>query len=181
AATRRILRARVWPPIVSALTGVALLTLVYAADTAILGVIPTLGTLGRFAEIGEQGITSIIEQRVPATPELGIVLLLAVLMIACAWVADVVVAARRPALVALPLGAILVVPLAIKPGLTDGLWYLVTAGLYLAILRIGRPRDSRRTVVLTGAVVAVGSLLLPFAIRGVEEQPANRTSGLRSG
>jgi len=181
AATRRILRGRAWAPIVSGLAGVALLTLVYAADTAILGVIPTLGTLGRFVEITEQGITSIIEQRVPATPELGIVLLLAVLMVVCAWAADVVVAARRPALVALPLGAILVVPLAIKPGLTDALWYLVTAGLYLAILRIDRPRDSRRTVVLTGAVVALGSLLLPFAIPGVEEQPANRTSGLRSG
>jgi transglutaminase-like putative cysteine protease len=32
-----------------------------------------------------------------------------------------------------------------------------------------------------GAVVAVGSLLLPFAIPGVDEQPARRTSGLRSG
>src|SRR5690606_36531490 len=124
---------------------------VYAADTAILGVVPTLGTLGRFAAIAEQGITSIIEQRVPATPELGIVLLLAVLMVACAWAADVAVAARRPALVALPLGAILVVPLAIKPGLADALWYLVTAGFYLAILRIGRPRDSRRAVFIVGA------------------------------
>ncbi|MGN6272434.1 MAG: transglutaminaseTgpA domain-containing protein [Protaetiibacter sp.] len=181
AAARRVLRARVWPPIVSAVAGVALLTLIYAADTAILGVVPTLGTLGRFGVIIEQGITSIVEQRVPATPELGIVLLLAVLMMACAWVADAVVAARKPALVALPLAAILVVPIAIKPGLVDAFWYLVTAGLYLAILRIGRPRDSRRAVVVGGVVVALGSLLLPFAIPGVEEEPSRRTSGLRSG
>jgi transglutaminase-like putative cysteine protease len=181
AAVRRLLRGRAWPPIISAAVGVALLTLIYAADTAILGVIPTLGTLGRFGQIIEQGITSIVEQRVPATPELGIVLLLAVLMIVCAWFADVVVAARKPALVALPLAAILAVPLAIKPGLTDALWYLVTAALYLAVLRIGRPRDSRRAVVVVGAAVALGSLLLPYAIPGVEEQPASRTSGLRSG
>jgi hypothetical protein len=88
AAVRRLLRGRAWPPIISAAVGVALLTLIYAADTAILGVIPTLGTLGRFGQIIEQGITSIVEQRVPATPELGIVLLLAVLMIVCAWFAD---------------------------------------------------------------------------------------------
>ncbi|GMA91783.1 DUF3488 and transglutaminase-like domain-containing protein [Homoserinibacter gongjuensis] len=181
AAVRRLLRGRAWPPIISAAVGVALLTLIYAADTAILGVIPTLGTLGRFGQIIEQGITSIVEQRVPATPELGIVLLLAVLMIVCAWFADVVVAARKPALVALPLAAILAVPLAIKPGLIDALWYLVTAALYLAVLRIGRPRDSRRAVVVVGAAVALGSLLLPYAIPGVEEQPASRTSGLRSG
>jgi transglutaminase-like putative cysteine protease len=180
-AVRRLLRGRAWPPIISAAVGVALLTLIYAADTAILGVIPTLGTLGRFGQIIEQGITSIVEQRVPATPELGIVLLLAVLMIVCAWFADVVVAARKPALVALPLAAILAVPLAIKPGLIDALWYLVTAALYLAVLRIGRPRDSRRAVVVVGAAVALGSLLLPYAIPGVEEQPASRTSGLRSG
>ena len=181
AAVRRLLRGRAWPPIISAAVGVALLTLIYAADTAILGVIPTLGTLGRFGQIIEQGITSIVEQWVPATPELGIVLLLAVLMIVCAWFADVVVAARKPALVALPLAAILAVPLAIKPGLIDALWYLVTAALYLAVLRIGRPRDSRRAVVVVGAAVALGSLLLPYAIPGVEEQPASRTSGLRSG
>jgi transglutaminase-like putative cysteine protease len=181
AVIRGLLRGRAWPPLVSALAGVALLTLFYAPDTAILGVIPTLGTVGRFATIIEQGITSIVEQRVPATPELGIVLLLVVLMIVCAWVADLVVAARKPALVALPLAAILVVPLAIKPGLADALWYLVTAALYLAVLRIGRPRDSHRAVFVVGAVVAVGSLLLPFAIPGVEEQPAQRTSGLRSG
>jgi transglutaminase-like putative cysteine protease len=181
AVTRGILRGRGWPPLVSALAGLALLTLVYAADTALLGVIPTFDTLGRFGTIVEAGIASIVEQRVPATPELGIVLLIAVLMGACAWVADVVVAARRPALVAVPLAAILVVPMAIKPGLSDALWYLVTAALYLALLRIGRPRDSRRVVLVAGSIVTLGSLLLPYAVPGVDEQSAPRNSGLRSG
>lgn len=181
AAVRSMLRGWLWPPLVAAAVGAGLLSLGYAADTAILGVIPTPGTFARFGELVEQGATSIAEQRVPATPELGIVMLVAVLMIACAWVSDVVVAAGRPALVAVPLAAILAVPLAVKPGLSDALWFLVTAGLYLGLLRLGRPRDSRAAVLTVGALVALGSLVLPFALPAVDEAPGRRTPGLRSG
>ncbi|MFT4284044.1 MAG: DUF3488 and transglutaminase-like domain-containing protein, partial [Protaetiibacter sp.] len=181
AATRSLLRSPLWPPLVSLAAGVGLLTLGYAADTAILGVIPTLDTVGRMGLLVESGIASIVEQRVPATPELGIVLLIAVLMIACAWVTDVLIALRRPALVAGPLAALLVVPMAIRPELTDAFWYLATAVLYLAVLRIGARRDSRRVVFVAGAVVAVGSLLLPYAIPGVRDDASVRSSGLRTG
>lgn len=180
-AARGILRHPIWPPIVSLAVGLGLLTLVYAADTAILGVIPTFDTVGRFAELAQGGAASIVEQRVPATPELGIVMLIAVLMIACAWLADVVVAARRPALVAVALAPLLSVPMAIRVELTDALWYLVTAVLYLAILRIGARPDSRRVVLLTGAVVAVGSLLLPHVLPELRNADAGRNHGLRAG
>jgi len=181
AAARSLLRSPLWPPLVSLAAGVGLLTLGYAADTAILGVIPTLDTVGRMGLLVESGIASIVEQRVPATPELGIVLLIAVLMIACAWVTDVLIALRRPALVAGPLAALLVVPMAIRPELTDAFWYLATAVLYLAVLRIGARRDSRRVVLVAGALVAVGSLLLPYAIPGVRDDASVRSSGLRTG
>lgn len=178
---RSILRGPFWPSLVALGAGVGFVTLGYAADTAILGVIPTLGTLDRLGALSERGILSIIEQRVPATPELGIVMLIAVLMLVCAAFADAVVAAGRPALVALPLAAILVVPVAIKPGLVDVVWFLVTAALYLAVLRIGRPRDSARVVLVVAAVVTVGSLLAPSALPAVDESAANDTGGLRSG
>lgn len=180
-AARGILRSRLWPPLISLAVAVGLLTLGYGADTAILGVIPTPETIGRMASLTELGITSIVEQRVPATPELGIVLLVAVLMVACAWLTEVFLAARRPALVALPLAPLLLVPTAVKPELTDAFWYLVTAVLYLAILRVGAPRDSRRVVLLGGAAVAVGSLLVPYAIPGLPDDAPPRVSGLRAG
>ena len=181
AAVRGFLHSSFWPPLASFAGAVGLLTLGYGADTALLGVIPTPATIGRFSAIVESGIASIVEQRVPAAPELGIVFLVVVLMIACAWVADLVVAIGRPALVAAPLAAILVVPMAIKPGLSDGVWYVVTAALYLALLRLGGRRDSRRVVLVAGSVVVAGSLLLPYAIPAVHEEAAPRSSGLRSG
>jgi transglutaminase-like putative cysteine protease len=108
------------------------------------------------------------------------VLLVVVLMIAAAWASDAVLAAGRPALVALPLGAILVVPIAVKPGLGDVLWFVVTAALYLALLRLGRPRDSRRVVVVVGAAVTLGALLLPNLLPPVGEAETRR-GGLRTG
>ncbi|TPX02477.1 transglutaminase domain-containing protein, partial [Schumannella luteola] len=181
ALTRSLVRSAFWPPIVSLAAGVALLTLGYAADTALLGIIPTPATLARFGTLVNSGVTSIVEQRVPATPELGIVLLIAVLMVVCAWAADLALATRHPALIAAPLAAILVVPMAIKPGLADAFWYLVTAALYLAVLRIGRRRDSRRVVLVTGGILVLGSLLLPYALPGVDARDAPRVSGLRTG
>jgi len=180
AAVRAVARRGFWPPLASAAAGLGMLTLGYAADTAILGVIPTPGTFVRFGDLMEQATTSITEQAAPATPELGIVLLVAVLMIAGAWAADLVVAAGRPALVAVPLGAILVVPVAVKPGLVDAFWFIVTATLFLALLRLDRPRDSRRVVLAVGASVIFGALLLPNALPAVEEPPL-RSGGLRSG
>jgi len=181
AAVRALLRSVLWAPIAALAAGIVFLTVGFAADTAVLGLIPTLGTLPRLAAHVQAGVASIVEQRVPATPELGIVLLVAVLMIVCAWVADVVVAARRPALVALPLAVPLLVPLAILPGLADPLWFLVTAALYLVILRWGRLPDGRGVVLVTGAVVALGSLLLPLLLPAVEESPAVRAGGVRLG
>src|SRR5690606_37174585 len=180
AAVRAVARRGFWPPLASAAAGLGMLTLGYAADSAILGVIPTPGTFVRFGDLMEQATTSITEQAAPATPELGIVLLVAVLMIAGAWAADLVVAAGRPALVAVPLGAILVVPVVVKPGLVDAFWFIVTATLFLALLRLDRPRDSRRVVLAVGAAVIFGALLLPNALPAVEEPPLRR-GGLRSG
>ncbi|AYF98556.1 transglutaminase TgpA family protein [Protaetiibacter intestinalis] len=177
---RSLLRGRAWPPAVSLAVGVALLTLGYAADTALLGVIPTPGTFERWGAILRSGIASIVEQRVPASPELGIVMLIAMLMIASAWFSDVVVAAGRPALVAFPLGVILAIPMAVRAELTETFWFVLTAVLYLAILRIGRRRDSRRVTLLVGATALVGSLVAPFALPAVQEDSAP-VAGVRTG
>ncbi|MFT4028827.1 MAG: DUF3488 and transglutaminase-like domain-containing protein [Protaetiibacter sp.] len=181
AVTRSVLRSAFWPPIVSLAVGGALLTLGYAADTTVLGVVPTPGTIARLGELVESGVAEIAEQHAPATPEPGIVLLIAVFMTAAAWVADLAVSTRHPALTAVPFAAILAVPMAVGPELTDAFWYLATAALYLVILRIGRQRDSRPAVLVTGAVVVLGSLLAPLALPAVGERPAPRTPGLHFG
>lgn len=181
AAARSLLRSRVWPPVISLVAGVLLLILGYAPDTAILGIVPTPGTLPRLVAIVDSGVTSIVEQKVPATPELGIVMLIAVLMVVSAWAADICLATRHPALVGLPLGVILVIPLIVRPGITDALVFIITAALYLGILRIGRRPDSRRVTLLVGSTVLVGALLVPFALPDIREDPATLASGIRTG
>lgn len=179
--SRRLLRSWFWAPAVSLAAGIALLTLGYAADTALLGVIPTPATLERFGALIGSGVASIVEQRVPATPELGIVLLIAVLMVLCAWVCAVLLATPYRALVAFPLAAILAVPTVIKPELTDAFWFLVVAALYLVLLRVGAALDSRRIVFLTGAAMVIGSVVLPNALPAIDRDDAPRTGGFRAG
>ncbi len=178
---RSVMRSVFWPPLISFVVGVMLITLGYAPGTAILGVIPTFDTLPALSGIVESGIASIVEQRVPATPELGIVMLIAVLMVVCAWASDICLATRYPAVVALPLGVILAIPMVVRPDITDALWFMVTAVLYLLILRIGRRPDSRRVTLLVGASVLVGSLLVPYALPDIKEDPDAFTSGIRTG
>ncbi|QEO10617.1 transglutaminase TgpA family protein [Protaetiibacter larvae] len=180
-AARSVFRRAFWAPIVALLVGIGGLTLGYAADTAILGVIPTFSTPGRFGELIEDGVQSIVEQRVPATPELGIVLLIAVLMIGAAWFAELCVAAEHPAYVAIPLAGILAIPMAVKPGLTDAFWFVVTAAAFLAILRIGRRQDTRRVTFLVGAIVVAGSLVVPSVFPPVREDPGPVRAGVATG
>jgi transglutaminase-like putative cysteine protease len=180
-AARSLMRSKIWPPVIAFVAGVMLLTLGYAPGTAILGVIPTFDTLPMMRAIIDSGVTSIVEQRVPATPELGIVMLLAMMMVFCAWVCDVLLATRHPALIAVPLAIILTIPMVVRPGLSDAFWFLVTGALYLAILRIGRRPDSRRVTLLVGASVLLGSLIAPYALPDIRESPDSLSAGIRTG
>jgi len=180
-AARSLMRSAVWPPVISFVAGVMLVTLGYAPGTAILGVIPTFDTLPQLQAIVDSGVTSIVEQRVPATPELGIVMLLAMLMVFCAWVADICLAVRHPAVLAVPLGVILLIPMVVRPGLSDAFWFLVTAALYLVILRMGRRPDSRRVILVVGTSVLLGSLLVPYALPDIREEQDSLTAGIRTG
>ncbi len=65
---RSIMRSAFWPDRSSFVAAVMLLTLGYAPGTAILGVIPTFDTLPQLQAIVDMGVTSIVEQQVPATP-----------------------------------------------------------------------------------------------------------------
>ena len=71
--------SRRWSPSASAVLGV---TIGFGGDTPWLGILPTFETGDHLNQVINTGWQSIAEQRVPATPEPGIVLLLVFLMIA---------------------------------------------------------------------------------------------------
>ncbi|GAA2081311.1 DUF3488 and transglutaminase-like domain-containing protein [Pseudolysinimonas kribbensis] len=175
--TRRLSRRPWLPTVVAALASLLALTLGYAADKALLGVIPTPDVLTRFSRLGEQAWLSIAEQALPATPELGIVFLLALLTSGCALFADIVVR-RAPALTAAPLLALLGVPVAIRSGVAEPVWFVLTAIVFLVLLRRGQRRATPAAVLVTGAIVVAGSLLLPFVLPPVADDPGTGGPGI---
>ena len=170
--------ARVWTrhpvlPTVAALVATVVgLTVGYAPDTALVGLIPTPATLGRFRELIDSGLLSIQEQRLPANPELGIVFIVAIFAAGTAILADLLVwTLRSPALVALPLLAVLVVPVAVRAGIADPVWFTVVAALYLGLLRSGRRSASGGVTLGVGVVVLLAALLAPSVLPKVVDDP----------
>ena len=181
AITRGLSRRRWLPSVVATAASIMALTLFYAPGSALLWVIPTPATVGRFQQLILSGSDSIADQGRPASPQLGIVFIIAMLLAVCAILSDLTVELGAPALVALPLLAILGVPVAIHPDLVDAFWYLAVVVLYLAILRIGGQPTSRRVTILAGAIVAVGSLATPFVFPTVAEDSSPANLGVQAG
>jgi len=171
---RRVLRAAWAPPLIALAVAIVGLTAGYAADRALLGVVPTPGALDRFGQLVDDAWLSIAEQALPATPEIGIVFLLAVLAAGCALFGDLVVR-RAPALTVIPLLAMLGVPVAVRSGVADPVWYVVTAILYLMLLRRGQWRAALPSIAAVGAVVVAGSLVAPFVLPPVRDSSETGT------
>ena len=179
-----VLHVAVWiPPLVAIGVWCSGVTVGFGGDTPWLGILPTFETGEHLNQVINSGWQSIAEQRVPATPEQGIVLLLVFLMIACALVADAAVSIiESPALVAPPLLTILALPVAVRPDIADPLWYLVTAILFLVILRFGRrPTSTCRARPRWASIVIGGSLLTPTFLPQVQEEPGPIGGGVATG
>jgi len=175
--TRRVARPAWLPTVVAAAVALLGLTAGYAADKALLGIIPTPDVIGRFGALADQAWLSIAEQALPATPELGIVFLLALLLAGCALFGDLVIR-RAPALTAVPILALLAVPVAVRAGVADPLWYVVTAILYLALLRRRSWLSALPSTIAVGAVVVLGSLVLPSILPPVQESQTTSGTGV---
>jgi transglutaminase-like putative cysteine protease len=176
---RRLVRRPWLPTVIAGAVVLLALTAGYGADRALLGLIPTPDVFGRFSRLADEAWLSISEQALPATPELGIVFLLALLTAGCALFADIVVR-RAPALVAIPLLTLLGVPVAVRSGVADPVWYVAAALVYLMILRRGQGLVLRPSVLGLGAAVVVGSLLLPSVLPTVQESESGSGSGVDS-
>lgn len=192
AITRRLVRrwAAVWAAAAALVAALFALTLLFAAETALLGIVPMPGTAARFAELIAAGELSIAEQSIPAAADDGIRFLMASGLAGLAiMVEGVLVHGRRPAFTAVPLLGILAVPIVLAPGALPVLSVLATAAAYLLALALHRPAASggaaaagRAVAVAAGVLVAalVVPPLLPPVIAGTA-LPGTGLAGLVTG
>ncbi|MFM2354108.1 MAG: hypothetical protein RLZZ608_1514, partial [Actinomycetota bacterium] len=170
--------------------GVVALTVLFAADTALLGVVPLPATVERFAFLIGAGELSIAEQTIPAIADDGVRFIMASGVAGLAILTDaVLVHGRRPAFTAVPLLGILSVPVVLAPGWLPIVSVLATAAAYLLVLAVHRPAASGGAAAAGRALgVAAGVLvmallvppLLPPVIAG-EALPGSGVGGLVAG
>lgn len=160
------------PPLAGALAGALTITPVFGGGTGFLGVLPTGETWDAFATLVRRGMASIQEQSIPADAVPGIMLLLVLPLVVIAAAADaIVLEAELPVLGALPLLALLVVPVAIRGGISDGYAWLLVLASWLLLIRRGLPGVPRMLSLATGAAVALGSLGIPLLLPAVTATP----------
>ncbi|MEP6844039.1 MAG: DUF3488 and transglutaminase-like domain-containing protein [Pseudolysinimonas sp.] len=173
---RQLTRTSWLPTAAGALVGLLGLTVGYAADTALLGVIPSPETVTRFAQLTNDAWGEIAVQSLPASPELSVVFLIAISCVGLALLGDLMLRIA-PALTALPILTLLVIPVAVRPDIAEPYWYVIAAIGYLALLRIGRRRATGATVILLGAMVIAGSFVVSSIFPPVEQSPDQISSG----
>jgi len=173
----RQLARRAWlPTVAGALVGLAGLTVGYGPDTALLGIIPSPETVTRFVRLTNEAWGEIAVQSLPSSPELSIVFLIAISCVGLALVGDLALRVA-PALTALPILTLLVIPVAVRANIAEPYWYVFAAVGYLALLRIGRRRTTGASVILLGAAVVAGSFVVSSIFPPVEQSPDQATSG----
>ncbi|MDO9590115.1 MAG: transglutaminaseTgpA domain-containing protein, partial [Microcella sp.] len=166
------------------------LTGLFAADTALLTVVPLPETVQRFTELIRAGESSIAEQSIPAVADDGIRFLLASGVAAIAVLVDAAATlSRRPAAAAIPLLGMLAVPVILVPGALPLLSVLATGAAFLLLLALHRPAASgglpaagRAFAVAAGVLVTavVVPPLLPPVVAG-SALPGSGVAGLVTG
>jgi transglutaminase-like putative cysteine protease len=173
----RQLTRPVWlPTAAGALVGLFGLTVGYGPDTALLGIIPSPETVTRFVRLTNSAWGEIAVQSLPSTPELSIVFLIAISCIGLALIGDIALQVA-PALTALPILTLLVIPVAVRPDIAEPYWYVFAAVGYFALLRVGRRRTTGASVILLSALVLVGSFVVSGIFPPVEQSPDQVSSG----
>ncbi|MGW0814714.1 transglutaminase TgpA family protein [Streptomyces viridiviolaceus] len=154
AAARRVPLARPLTVAAQALVTLVLLTLVFARQQALAGLVPGPQAFQRFAELLRQGGDDIARYATPAPLESdGIRLMLVGGVLVIGLLVDTLAVTFRSAAPAgLPLLALYSVAAGLSEGGTDWLWFLVAAAGYLMLLLAeGRERLSQWGRVFGGA------------------------------
>ncbi|MEV6944977.1 DUF3488 and transglutaminase-like domain-containing protein [Streptomyces sp. NPDC051172] len=159
AATRRVPLARPLTVAAQALVTLMMLTLVFARQQALIGLVPGPEAFRHFADLLQQGSDDIARYAIPAPLEsagIRLMVLGGVLVIGLA-VDTLAVTFRSAAPAGLPLLALYSVAAGLSHGGADWLWFLVAAGGYLMLLLAeGRERLSQWGRVFGGAARSPG-------------------------
>lgn len=159
AATRRVPLARPLTVAAQALVTLMMLTLVFAREQAVAGLVPGPQAFQRFADLLQQGGDDIQRYAIPAPLEadgIRLMILGGVLIIGLA-VDTLAVTFRSAAPAGLPLLALYSVAAGLSDGGADWLWFLVAAAGYLMLLLAeGRDRLSQWGRVFGGAARTPG-------------------------
>ncbi|KUN86891.1 DUF3488 and transglutaminase-like domain-containing protein [Streptomyces griseoruber] len=153
AAARRVPLARPLTVAAQALVTLLLLTLVFAREQALLGVVPGPEAIRHFGELFRAGTEDVGQYAIPAPLSDGIRLMTVggVLVIGLA-VDTLAVTFRNAAPAGLPLLALYSVAAGLSDGSSDWVWFLVAAAGYLMLLLAeGRERLSQWGRVFAGA------------------------------
>ncbi|MFF4563446.1 DUF3488 and DUF4129 domain-containing transglutaminase family protein [Streptomyces sp. NPDC001435] len=158
AATRRVPLARPLTVAAQALTSLMLLTLLFAREHAIAGLIPGPDAIRHFADLFRQGSEDVNQYAIPAPLSDGIRLMLVGGVLVIGLIVDTLAVTFRSAAPAgLPLLALYSVAAGLSDGGADWLWFLVAAAGYLMLLLAeGRDRLSQWGRVFGGAPRAPG-------------------------
>lgn len=169
ALVRSVSRWRFLPSLAALFALAAYVIARFAADTAILVVLPGGDTIGRIGQLAGEASESILSQSVPATVDTGILLFLVGGVGVVALAADLIALGfRAPAAAGIPLAVLLAVPAMTNLDLSDGFAFALAAAGYLWLLLSARPHRGIRLSVAAGALAIVAALVVPLALPPVE-------------
>ncbi len=159
AAARRVPLGRPLTVVAQALATLVLLTLVFAREHAIIGLVPGPDSFRHFADLLQQGSDDVGEYAIPAPLTDGIKLMLIGGALVIGLLVDTLAVTFRSAAPAgLPLLALYSVAAGLSQGAADWLWFLVAAAGYLMLLLAeGRDRLAQWGRVFGGAPRSPGS------------------------
>lgn len=171
AVVRSIARVRAWATLAAIVAAVFALTAYFASGSALFGFIPTAATVDTVTALQRAGLSSIAAQFIPAVADEGILLIVCMGVVAITLAADALVfVARAPAVAALPLFVLVIVPTFVIPDHVDLVSFAVVTISWLAVLLVSArrvPSVATAGMVAIAVTVAIGApLLLPAVTPG---------------
>ena len=174
--------ARLLPTLGGLVALMLLTTLFFLPGTAIVGIVPTLDTLAAIPPLLRSAGQSVYTQAIPAIADPPIAFAIATAAGLIAVLVDLVgITLRRPALVGVPVVAVLSVPAFVLPEITDPVVFVLTAAGYLAILVLSSSRRQPGLAAAIGAVAIIGTLLLPNLLPRPDRVTASPVEGFSAG
>lgn len=184
AAARRFRFPTVLVPAAGLAALAVVLTWLFAASTALVGLLPTAASLGRAGQLVTEAQATIMNQVPPVLPDSGIVFIACLGTGLIALLVDTLATTlRMPAASGLGLLSLLIVPAVLKPESIGVFPFILAAAGYLLILATGSwqerphkpgdtlrrpPRTQMGTAAAIGAGAVVLALSLPAALPGFD-------------